>query len=230
MAEKHAQSAYLGGPPKSCAILPQTAIPADRAIMPLRLPMYFFYRILTAVGMLFLAPYYALRGWRRGEPSSALWERMGSVPQEIISRAAARGDRWSPRRRDLDSCRVGWRSARCKAARGRLAAALSGTQGFRLDDHRDGPAAGARTTANRRWHFLFPARLGRAGASRVAIHSSSACDRDGNRDLAEFPARSPASERARDFRQRAHLGKIVRQVQALGISGRRIFQAHVAGR
>ena len=50
--------------------------------------MYFFYRILTAVGMLFLAPYYALRGWRRGEPSSALWERMGSVPQEIISRAA----------------------------------------------------------------------------------------------------------------------------------------------
>lgn len=50
--------------------------------------MYFFYRILTAAGMLFLAPYYALRGWRRGEPSSALWERMGSVPQEIISRAA----------------------------------------------------------------------------------------------------------------------------------------------
>ena len=50
--------------------------------------MYFFYRILTAAGMLILAPYYALRGWRRGEPWSALGERLGSVPLEIISRAA----------------------------------------------------------------------------------------------------------------------------------------------
>jgi len=49
--------------------------------------MYFFYRIITAVGMVFLAPYYALRGWRRGEPASALWERLGSVPPEIVSRA-----------------------------------------------------------------------------------------------------------------------------------------------
>ncbi|MGA8013040.1 MAG: glycosyltransferase N-terminal domain-containing protein, partial [Candidatus Acidiferrales bacterium] len=57
--------------------------------MPLRLPMYFFYRILTAAGMFLLAPYYALRGWRRGEPSSALRERLGSVPPEIIARAAA---------------------------------------------------------------------------------------------------------------------------------------------
>src|ERR1700677_1125849 len=56
--------------------------------MPLRLPMYFFYRILTAAGMFFLAPYYALRGWRRGDPASALWERLGSVPAEIVSRAA----------------------------------------------------------------------------------------------------------------------------------------------
>src|SRR5580658_6353861 len=51
--------------------------------------MYFFYRILTAVGMLLLAPYYALRGWRRGEPASALGERLGSVPPEIMARAAA---------------------------------------------------------------------------------------------------------------------------------------------
>src|SRR3984885_5940008 len=41
--------------------------------------MYFFYRILTAAGMFFLAPYYALRGWRRGEPLSALGERLGGV-------------------------------------------------------------------------------------------------------------------------------------------------------
>jgi 3-deoxy-D-manno-octulosonic-acid transferase len=51
--------------------------------------MYFFYRILTAAGMLLLAPYYALRGWRRGEPASALRERLGNVPPEIISRASA---------------------------------------------------------------------------------------------------------------------------------------------
>ena len=50
--------------------------------------MYFFYRILTAAGMLILAPYYALRGWRRGEPSQALRERLGGVPPEIIARAA----------------------------------------------------------------------------------------------------------------------------------------------
>jgi 3-deoxy-D-manno-octulosonic-acid transferase len=50
--------------------------------------MYFFYRIITAVGMIFLAPYYALRGWRRGEPASALGERLGSVPPGIATRAA----------------------------------------------------------------------------------------------------------------------------------------------
>jgi 3-deoxy-D-manno-octulosonic-acid transferase len=51
--------------------------------------MYFFYRILTAASMLFLAPYYALRGWRRGEPSSALRERLGGLPQEVAARAIA---------------------------------------------------------------------------------------------------------------------------------------------
>jgi 3-deoxy-D-manno-octulosonic-acid transferase len=48
--------------------------------------MYFFYRLITAVGMIFLAPYYALRGWRRDEPSSA-GERLGNVPADILSRA-----------------------------------------------------------------------------------------------------------------------------------------------
>jgi 3-deoxy-D-manno-octulosonic-acid transferase len=50
--------------------------------------MYFLYRILTAIGMLFLAPYFALRGHRRGEPASALQERLGIVPREIAARAA----------------------------------------------------------------------------------------------------------------------------------------------
>jgi 3-deoxy-D-manno-octulosonic-acid transferase len=52
--------------------------------------MYFLYRILTAAGMFVLAPYYALRGWRRGEPGSALGERLGRLPREITARAAAR--------------------------------------------------------------------------------------------------------------------------------------------
>src|SRR5271156_5216432 len=51
--------------------------------------MYFFYRILTAAGIFLLAPYFALRGWRAGEPSSALRERLGSLPPEIAARAAA---------------------------------------------------------------------------------------------------------------------------------------------
>jgi 3-deoxy-D-manno-octulosonic-acid transferase len=45
--------------------------------------MYFLYRVLTAVGMLFLAPYFALRGWRRGASWSALGERLGILPAEI---------------------------------------------------------------------------------------------------------------------------------------------------
>ena len=52
--------------------------------------MYFLYRILTAAGMLVLAPYFALRGWRRGEPSSAFRERLGILPPEISARAASR--------------------------------------------------------------------------------------------------------------------------------------------
>jgi 3-deoxy-D-manno-octulosonic-acid transferase len=57
--------------------------------------MYFLYRILTAAGMLFLAPYYALRGWRRGEPARAFFERLGIVPPEIV--AAREGVRTADR-------------------------------------------------------------------------------------------------------------------------------------
>jgi 3-deoxy-D-manno-octulosonic-acid transferase len=57
--------------------------------------MYFFYRILTAAGMFLLAPYFALRGWRAGEPSRALRERLGSLPPEIAVRAAATAIRTS---------------------------------------------------------------------------------------------------------------------------------------
>jgi 3-deoxy-D-manno-octulosonic-acid transferase len=48
--------------------------------------MYFLYRLFTALSMIVLAPYYAVRGWRRDEPKSAS-ERLGNVPQEIIALA-----------------------------------------------------------------------------------------------------------------------------------------------
>jgi 3-deoxy-D-manno-octulosonic-acid transferase len=48
--------------------------------------MYFLYRLFTALSMIVLAPYYAVRGWRRDEPKSA-GERLGNVPPEIIALA-----------------------------------------------------------------------------------------------------------------------------------------------
>jgi 3-deoxy-D-manno-octulosonic-acid transferase len=46
--------------------------------------MYFFYRALTALSMLLLAPYYALRGWRHGE-ARAWRERFGALPKGMVS-------------------------------------------------------------------------------------------------------------------------------------------------
>jgi 3-deoxy-D-manno-octulosonic-acid transferase len=53
--------------------------------------MYLLYRILTAAGIVFLAPYYAIRGWRRGERSRALGERLGILPPEISKAVPAKG-------------------------------------------------------------------------------------------------------------------------------------------
>ena len=45
--------------------------------------MYFLYSVLTAVGMALLAPYYALRGLKRGKPFENLGERMGYLPLDL---------------------------------------------------------------------------------------------------------------------------------------------------
>ena len=58
---------------------------AARRTMP---TMYFLYRILTALGMIVLAPYYALRGWRKGEPAGTLWQRLGILPAGMANGAA----------------------------------------------------------------------------------------------------------------------------------------------
>lgn len=46
---------------------------------------------MTAVGMLALAPYYAVRGWRRGESVRTLRERLGMLDAETAARASASG-------------------------------------------------------------------------------------------------------------------------------------------
>ena len=51
--------------------------------------MYFFYRMFSALAMIVLAPYYGLRGWRRGEPSRAFRERLGGLPADLLARAAS---------------------------------------------------------------------------------------------------------------------------------------------
>src|ERR1700722_11495275 len=51
--------------------------------------MYLLYRVLTALGMLLIAPYYAWRGWRRGEPARTLGERFGFLSPEVIAAASA---------------------------------------------------------------------------------------------------------------------------------------------
>jgi 3-deoxy-D-manno-octulosonic-acid transferase len=50
--------------------------------------MYFFYRLFSAAAMIFLAPYYLLRGWRRGESTQAFRQRLGSAPAEIAAKAS----------------------------------------------------------------------------------------------------------------------------------------------
>lgn len=56
--------------------------------------MMLLYRFFTALAILALAPYYAMRGWRRGEPARALHERLGMVPDEIKAACAAGGAIW----------------------------------------------------------------------------------------------------------------------------------------
>src|ERR1700735_1242073 len=59
--------------------------------------MYFFYRILTAAAMVFLAPYYALRGWLRGESARASRERLAQLAPAFHAsptRSADRGAIW----------------------------------------------------------------------------------------------------------------------------------------
>lgn len=56
--------------------------------------MMLLYQLFSAVALLALTPYYAFRGWRRGEPLQTLRERLGRVPDEIASACAGGGAIW----------------------------------------------------------------------------------------------------------------------------------------
>ncbi|HXU48282.1 MAG TPA: 3-deoxy-D-manno-octulosonic acid transferase, partial [Candidatus Binatia bacterium] len=56
--------------------------------------MMLFYQLFTALAILVLAPYYAVRGWRRGEPWQTLRERLGRVPVSVIHACAKGGAIW----------------------------------------------------------------------------------------------------------------------------------------
>ena len=51
--------------------------------------MYFLYRTLSALAMSVIAPYYAWRSWRNGEPTRSLGERFGFLSPETLARASA---------------------------------------------------------------------------------------------------------------------------------------------
>jgi len=56
--------------------------------------MMLFYQLFTSLAILVLAPYYAIRGWRRGEPWQTLRERLGRVPGSVIHACAKGGAIW----------------------------------------------------------------------------------------------------------------------------------------
>jgi len=56
--------------------------------------MMLLYQLFSALAMLALTPYYAFRGWRRGEPLQTLRERLGRVPDEIAKMCAGGGAIW----------------------------------------------------------------------------------------------------------------------------------------
>jgi len=60
----------------------------------LALHMYFLYSVLMAIGMVLLAPYFALQGLRRGKYLASFRQRMGHLPQALSSANSCPSSIW----------------------------------------------------------------------------------------------------------------------------------------
>ncbi len=56
--------------------------------------MYFLYGVLTAVGMVLLAPYFMVQGLRRGKYLGSFWQRMGWLPKGFAQGVPERSAIW----------------------------------------------------------------------------------------------------------------------------------------
>ena len=60
----------------------------------LALHMYFLYSVLMAIGMVLLAPYFALQGLRRGKYLASFRQRMGHLPQTLSCKNSRPSSIW----------------------------------------------------------------------------------------------------------------------------------------
>lgn len=72
-------------------LLLRPAICFDRRLAP---HMYFLYSVLMAIGMVLLAPYFALQGLRRGKYLASFRQRMGHLPPTLSRNNSAASSIW----------------------------------------------------------------------------------------------------------------------------------------
>ena len=115
---------------------------------------------------------------------------------------------------DLDPCGVGGRGADGAAAGPGSARALSVAAHLFVDDDDGGAGCRAAECAGRRRGVLLPVRPAAVRAADTRPRSSQAVSDDGNRNLAESPARVPRARRQDRDRQRPSLAAFVPSLPA----------------
>ena len=150
--------------------------------------MYFLYRILSAGAMLLLAPYYTLQAVGVAvNRCETLRERFGilEIPTRAEGTTGGSDAIW------IHAVSVGEVLA-AKPLIEALKKTILQLFHFCFDDNGNGPASCARAPAKRRWDLLLPSRLGCGRPASSADNSPFARDRDGNGDMAQFPAGGPS--------------------------------------
>jgi hypothetical protein len=197
------------------------------------LPMYFLYRIITAVGMLVLAPYFALRGWRRGEHSGALRERLGILPTGFAADPSSAavgkaGDALGGGAIWIHAVSVGEVLAAKPLVEG-LNREFPGRLIFVSTTTETGQRLARERLQSANEIFYFPLDWVVPVRRALAHDSTGARDCDGNGDLAQFFAGSPPLRYSGDFRERAHLRKVLLPLRTMEISAWGIFRTYSSG-